>query len=134
MDDQDPHGKELRALFGARLRSLRAERGWDRKQTAERIECDVTYYCRIENGDRGPAFDLLPHLARAFAVDASDLFCFPETAERHRVSDLLRSAPPDARRRVVEFAIQSLAPRAVDAAGDDEENALPRSRRGHRDR
>src|SRR6516225_6187846 len=110
MDD-----KELFKLFAARLRTLRDEAGWDKEQAARRVECSPQYYGRLESGEKGCSLQFLSNLARAFAVDVTDLFCFPDTADRHRVADLLRVAPPETRRRAIEAALKILAPLQTEA-------------------
>ncbi|ANW20778.1 helix-turn-helix domain-containing protein [Streptomyces clavuligerus] len=54
------HRKELdpekspRAAFGARLRTLRDERGWTQEELAQRIGCSATHISAIETGRRPP--------------------------------------------------------------------------------
>jgi transcriptional regulator with XRE-family HTH domain len=124
MDD-----KELFKSFAARLTTLREERGWDKEQAARRVECSPQYYGRLESGEKGCSLQFLSNLARAFAVDVTDLFCFPDTADRHGIADLLRVAPPDVRRRAIDAALKILAPQYTEAVEDARE---PRSRIHHK--
>jgi transcriptional regulator with XRE-family HTH domain len=104
MDDPD-----FLSLFGARCKELRLEREWDQKRAAARIGCSPGYYCKIENGDQGPTLEFLPKISRGFGVDELDLLCFPQTAERHLIADLLRVAPAEVRQRTLEFVRAEMA-------------------------
>lgn len=109
MDKPDTDGPDFLDLFGARLAALRAEKGWTMRKTAARARCSAGYYCEMEQGNKGPAFEMLPNLARAFGVDESDLLCFPGVTDRHDLNDLLRDAPQDVRKDVLAFARERLA-------------------------
>jgi transcriptional regulator with XRE-family HTH domain len=72
---------ELTAL-GARLRSLRAERGWTLDELARRANLSKSYLSRLEEGDRQPSIAALLSLAQAHDVPLSALFGAP-AAEKH---------------------------------------------------
>ncbi|MEU1462589.1 helix-turn-helix transcriptional regulator [Streptomyces sp. NPDC005727] len=71
MAASDRRAKNLPRL-GRSLLDLRKERGWSRKELAERSGLSYPYISQLENGDREPSFDTLTKLAQTFglAVDA----------------------------------------------------------------
>ena len=119
-------GTDFFALFGARLKALRTEKGWNMTRTAARVQCSVGYYCKLEQGNQGPAFEVLPNLARAFGVDESDLLCFPGLTDRHQINDLLRSAPQEVRESALAFIRQELARHVAGSRTEAPPNVRPR--------
>jgi transcriptional regulator with XRE-family HTH domain len=65
--------EELAAL-GARVRSLRAERGWSQEAFAHHCGLDRTYYGGIERGERNVAVINLLKIARALEIEPGILF------------------------------------------------------------
>jgi transcriptional regulator with XRE-family HTH domain len=126
MDDVDT---DLGAFFSARLLALRTERGWGKERAAQRVGCSFSYYCRLERGAQKPAFDLLPKLARGFGVDETDLFCFPQTADRHFIADALRVAPPAVRQRARELVEEMMPGRDTGRSGSVDTRPAARPRR-----
>jgi transcriptional regulator with XRE-family HTH domain len=61
--------------LGARVRELRAERGFTQADLAERVPCDKSYLSKIENGnlDHSPSVRTLVDLAGALETDELDL-------------------------------------------------------------
>jgi transcriptional regulator with XRE-family HTH domain len=66
-------GDELAGL-GARLRKLRAERGWRLEDLAERTGLSRAYLSRLEGSVRQPSLSSLFGVARAYDVPFSSLF------------------------------------------------------------
>ena len=66
-------GPKLAGL-GARLRRLRAERGWRLEDLAERTGLSRAYLSRLEGGERQPSLSSLFGVARAYDVPFSSLF------------------------------------------------------------
>lgn len=60
--------------LGARLRALRAQRGWSQEGFAHHCGLDRTYYGGIERGERNVAVINLLRIARALDVNVGDLF------------------------------------------------------------
>ena len=60
--------------IGARLRRLRAERGWRLEDLAERTGLSRAYLSRLESGERRPSLGALSGVARAYGVSFSSLF------------------------------------------------------------
>ncbi|MGW2696134.1 helix-turn-helix domain-containing protein [Streptomyces sp. NPDC001296] len=67
--------------LGRSLRELRDERGWSRKDLAERSGLSYPYISQLENGDREPSFDTLTKLAETFGL-AVDALLTPATTHR----------------------------------------------------
>lgn len=110
----------LRSLFGARLKALRAEKGWNATKTAARVGCSLSYYCKLERGAKEPTFSMLANIARAFGVDEFDLFCFPGSTERHDICDDLRRAPEAVRLTIQSVLRDELARHFAGADGPNE--------------
>lgn len=71
------------ARIGARLRRLRAERGWRLEDLAERTGLSKAYLSRLESGERQPSLGALSSVARAYGVSFSSLFeSEPEAGNR----------------------------------------------------
>jgi len=62
------------AGIGARLRRLRAERGWRLEDLAERTGLSKAYLSRLESEERQPSLGALSGVARAYGVSFSSLF------------------------------------------------------------
>ena len=89
------------ALFRRRLRKLILEkyRSLDRFY----LETDFSkgHLSEILRGKGSPTVDTLIKLAKALEVELCDFFIFPETSDRNRAIELLRSATPDRIRKLL---------------------------------
>ena len=89
------------ALFRRRVRRLiRAKyRSLDRFY----LETDFSkgHLSEILRGKGSPTVDTLIKFAKALEVEVCDFFIFPETSDRNRAIELLRSASPDKIRRLL---------------------------------
>ncbi len=65
-----------RKLFGAKVRSVRKERGWSQEELADASELDRTYIGGIERGERNVALLNIAKIAQALQVKASALIEF----------------------------------------------------------
>lgn len=61
-------------LFGQRIRDLRAERGLNQEELAERVGVFRTYMSRIETGVANPTLTMIYALAAALDVTVIELF------------------------------------------------------------
>lgn len=80
MGTSDRRARNLPGL-GRSLLDLRNERGWSRKELAERSGLSYPYISQLENGDREPSFDTLTKLAETFGL-AVDALLAPAATQR----------------------------------------------------
>jgi DNA-binding XRE family transcriptional regulator len=67
------HGRHGdRAAFAERLRALREARGWSRLGLARRCRLSRTTIASLEVNRKGPSWDTLARLARAFGLGVAD--------------------------------------------------------------
>ena len=89
------------ALFRRRVRKLilMKYRSLDRFY----LETDFSkgHLSEILRGKGSPTVDTLIKLAKALEVEVCDFFIFPETSDRNRAIELLRSATPDKIRKLL---------------------------------
>jgi DNA-binding XRE family transcriptional regulator len=70
-----------------RIALFRTDRGWTRKELAERVRVNPQTVGFLERGDYCPSVELALRLAREFGVPVEDLFSldpFPSLAEERR--------------------------------------------------
>lgn len=60
--------------LGARLKSMRTERGWTQDDVASRAGLSKSYLSRIEEGDRQPSVAALLSISTAFGISINALF------------------------------------------------------------
>lgn len=60
--------------FGTRLRTIRERNGMTTTALADALGVQQPMITRIENGQRGKRFEMLPRLARALGCRIDDLF------------------------------------------------------------
>lgn len=65
--------EELRTAIAANVSRLRASRGWQQKDLADRLQISVVMLSRIENGHSLPGAKLLFAIADVFGVSADSL-------------------------------------------------------------
>jgi DNA-binding XRE family transcriptional regulator len=77
-NSQDPfRRRDLRAVFGRRVRELRKARGFSQEELAHRAGIHWTYLGGIERGERNPALVNIVRIARALKVPVAELFLWP---------------------------------------------------------
>jgi transcriptional regulator with XRE-family HTH domain len=62
-----------RAAFGARVRSLRNDRGWSQELLAHECGLDRTYIGSVERGERNIALDNIWRIADTLGVHPGEL-------------------------------------------------------------
>jgi transcriptional regulator with XRE-family HTH domain len=89
------------ALFRRRVRKLilAKYRSLDRFYLA--TDFSKGHLSEILRGKGSPTVDTLIKLEKALEVEVCDFFIFPETSDRNRAIELLRSATPDKIRRLL---------------------------------
>lgn len=73
-DDQAVKRANPKKLFGQRIRDLRAERGLNQEELAEKVGVFRTYMSRIETGVANPTLTMVYALADALDVEVVALF------------------------------------------------------------
>ena len=66
--------KPIQKKFGARVRTLRLERGWSQEELAARAKRHWTYIGGVERGERNPTLFVIADLAKALGVKPAELF------------------------------------------------------------
>lgn len=56
------------------IERLRIERDWTQAETAERLDCDLRWYQRLESGKFVMSLDTLVRLSTLFRVEAIEFF------------------------------------------------------------
>lgn len=98
--------KEIKGLFGKRIKELRQNLGLSQEELAERAEISSRYLSRVEMGQQFPSIDTLVKLANALNVELKDFFEFaheiPNVRELKETLDgLLKEADEDRLRLLV---------------------------------
>ncbi len=94
-------GKSLAHHLGRRIRQLREEKGFDRRELAERIGLSLSMISVLESGGSNTRTEVLDRLAFALDVGVADLFVFPwpddddadDLPARDHVRELIRMVP-----------------------------------------
>lgn len=88
--------KDIKRLFGARIRELRKSRGLNQAELAEIIGVDAKHVSRMETGQTFPYPDKLDMLAGALGVQIKELFEFEHVVEENvtvgSIEKMLRGA------------------------------------------
>ena len=98
--------KEIKELFGKRIKELRRNLGLSQEELAEKAEISSRYLSRVEMGQQFPSIDTLVKLAKALNVELKDFFEFahetPNPRELKEILDgLLKEADEDKLRLLV---------------------------------
>ncbi|WP_348260949.1 helix-turn-helix transcriptional regulator [Telmatobacter sp. DSM 110680] len=64
---------EIKTRFGARLRALRASRGWTQAEMADLLAINRGYLSQLETGQRDPSLTVLQTLADGLSITLSHL-------------------------------------------------------------
>lgn len=64
----------IKKIFGARVRTLRTEKGWSQEDFA--FECGLhrTYISAVERGERNISLENIKKIANTFRIDIAELF------------------------------------------------------------
>ena len=68
--------KNLRVLFGVRVRALRSAAGLTQEALAERANISVDFLSLIERGRNSPSFENIESIASALGLPVVELFTF----------------------------------------------------------
>jgi len=114
--------KDLLALFGKRIRSLREDKGWSQEEFAYQCGLHRTYISHVELGKKNISFENIVTISATLGCTLSDLFSGLEdrsSAIAARQSDRTRKEPSessgdrqklpaDVNRLVTELRVQRL--------------------------
>jgi transcriptional regulator with XRE-family HTH domain len=70
--ESQSHRNKVQA-FGSRVRELRAARGWNQRELAERVGVDRNWVSAVESGKQNVSLQTLRKFADAFAVAPTEL-------------------------------------------------------------
>ncbi len=73
--------KNLRILFGERVRSLRLSKKLSQEALSERADISVDFLSLIERGRNSPSFEKMQSLADALNVPVARLFTLDKDSE-----------------------------------------------------
>jgi transcriptional regulator with XRE-family HTH domain len=76
--------------FGARLRTLRAEKGITQEQLALAVDVGKGFLSEVESGKKFPSVPTMIELARELGVDLVDLFVLDASDPRQTLLDAAR--------------------------------------------
>lgn len=74
---QSDPSREIKCLFGERVRQLRKERGLSQGALASLCTLDRTYIGGLERAERNVSLVNISKIAAAFGIAISELFEFP---------------------------------------------------------
>lgn len=84
--------KDIKVLFGRRIKELRKNRGLSQEELAERADMSSKYISRIEMGQSFPSIETLAKLANALNVELKDFFEFAhKTPSQKELKEILNS-------------------------------------------
>ncbi|MVP01973.1 MULTISPECIES: helix-turn-helix domain-containing protein [Paenibacillus] len=83
MDKQN----EFLKMLGARIKSLRAEKGYTQEQLAEAMQTSYSYVAAIERGTKNVTVETLYKIAHALDTTVQELFTYEETMYQQSSKD-----------------------------------------------
>ncbi|MGG7568637.1 helix-turn-helix domain-containing protein [Rhodovulum sp. DZ06] len=119
--DPETHPETLDARIAARLRGLRAERGWSLSDLAERSGVSRASLSRLENAETSPTAAALGRICAAYGITVSRLMQAAEAPRAH----VPAAEQPDWTDPETGFRRRLLSPPAPGLAGEAVEARLP---------
>lgn len=83
-------GGNLKKLFGARIKSLRENKGLTQEQLAESADMNSIYLSNIERGKENPTLNLIIKISTALDVEMWELFDFKHEASSKVLKEMLK--------------------------------------------
>lgn len=98
--------KEIKTLFGMRIKELRKNMGLSQEKLAEKVEISSKYLSRVEMGQHFPSIDTLVKLADVLNIELKDFFEFAHGTPSPRelkaiLNSLVKEADKDKLRLLV---------------------------------
>src|SRR5262245_12175695 len=72
--------RSLLEALGVRVRRLRNDRGWSRRELAARTELSERFLAQVETGEGNPSVSSLSRIAQALETTPADLLAVPRLA------------------------------------------------------
>lgn len=66
--------ENIRQRFGARIRDLRAERGWTQEDLADKAGVGRVFISQLENGHKDVCLGVMEALAGSFKISLAEMF------------------------------------------------------------
>ncbi len=85
--------EELKAIYTANLKSLRADKKMSQAEISEKVHITEKFYSDIETGRKWGSFDTIIDIANAFGVEPYELFLPAGSVISHnerRTKDLMK--------------------------------------------
>ncbi len=100
--------KDVKRLFGMRMKELRKNRRLSQEELAEKADISSKYLSRVEMGQHFPSLDVLIKLANVLNVELKDFFEFAHEAKsskelKEALSSLLKEAGEEKLRFLVKL-------------------------------
>ena len=73
-DTQGVKQRDIRSVFGERVRELRAERDWSQEKMAEATGLHWTYIGQTERGERNLTLRSIQKIAKGLKIEMAELF------------------------------------------------------------
>jgi transcriptional regulator with XRE-family HTH domain len=66
--------ENIRQRFGARIRDLRAQRGWTQEDLADKAGVGRVFISQLENGHKDVCLGVMEALAGSFKISLAEMF------------------------------------------------------------
>lgn len=99
--------KQLKKLFGQRVKTLRKSQNLTQEQLAELIWMDPQHLCKMENGNHFPTLKNIIRLADVLNIDIKDLFSY-DNIEENIVLDKIKIELNKLNRKELNFLLKTI--------------------------
>ena len=99
--------KQLKKLFGQRVKTLRKSQNLTQEQLAELIWMDPQHLCKMENGSHFPTLKNIINLADVLNIDIKDLFSY-DNIEENIVLDKIKIELNKLNRKELNFLLKTI--------------------------
>lgn len=95
-------------LFGARMRTLRVNKGWTQEFLAEKIDITSNYLSSIERGKENPTFDMIVKLSNGLKVEMWELWDFEHEVKPRELREMLKRFAKETNEEMLRLAVKVL--------------------------
>lgn len=99
--------KQLKKLFGQRVKTLRKSQNLTQEQLAELIWMDPQHLCKMENSSHFPTLKNIIKLADVLNIDIKDLFSY-DNIEENIVLDKIKIELNKLNRKELNFLLKTI--------------------------